>query len=50
VTPGRGDDGVAMVEYALLLTLITVVAGVAVGVLGDSLRELFELAESTFPG
>lgn len=45
-----GDDGAVAIEYAFLLTLIAVVAGVAVGVLGDSVLELFQLAESTLPG
>jgi Flp pilus assembly pilin Flp len=44
LTTGRADDdrGSSLVEYALLLVLITMVVVVAMGVLGESVSSRFD--------
>jgi Flp pilus assembly pilin Flp len=50
VTTRRGDDGAAMVEYILLVTFVALAAATAVGLLGGSVLDLFDVVEGRFPG
>ena len=50
MTRRRGDHGAAMVEYILLVTFVAVAAGTAVGLLGISILDLFDVVEGRFPG
>jgi pilus assembly protein Flp/PilA len=42
----RSEQGASMVEYALLVGLIAIVAVVAVGLLGGSIAKLFNTAQA----
>jgi Flp pilus assembly pilin Flp len=42
----RGEDGQALVEYALILALVSIVSIVVLGVLGVDIRDLFTTVET----
>ncbi len=46
----KEDEGATMLEYGLKVALIAVVSIVAVGALGGSVQELFELVHQTVNG
>jgi pilus assembly protein Flp/PilA len=43
------DDGASSIEYAILASLIAVVIVSAVGILGISVRSLFQLVVDRYP-
>jgi pilus assembly protein Flp/PilA len=50
LTRARSERGASMVEYALLVGLIALVAVVAVGLLGTSISNLFSNANNCVSG
>jgi Flp pilus assembly pilin Flp len=42
----RGEDGQALVEYALILALVSIVSIVVLGVLGVDIRDIFTDVET----
>lgn len=44
------DRGASMVEYALLIVLIAIVAMVALSILGDNIAQLFTNVGNEIPG
>lgn len=46
----RDEEGASMVEYALIVALIALIAFVALGPLGNTIRDVFRSAEEAIPG
>lgn len=47
--PRRNDDGATMVEYALMVSLVVIVAFLGVQIFGDAVRGLFGSAVDLMP-
>lgn len=43
-----GEEGASMVEYALLIVLIALIAVIAISLAGDSVRDVFEQVPPAF--